>query len=432
MKTARRQLSDVGNGGLISAVSSRTYGQLVAVVSLAATMAIASAGTSLSQIHVSTSFTGINGFYLQSSGQATSPGLKLLPDAGATPTEALFFGESVAVDGNYAVVGAPSDDNGATNQGSARVFVRSGATWTEAASLSPTIGNAQAQFGFSVSLTGTVVLVGAPGSESAHIFLLTGRTWTEEAKLSTSSLTSEDRFGQSVAIDGDYAVIGAPSAGVAYVFERSGDTWVEVARLAPTGTGTATSFGNTVAISGDAIIIGGGEGPATIYRRQNGAWNQETALVSPGSTDFGTSVGIYGDLAVVGARGSAHLFAFSNSGWKEIDVLIGSDTVPADYYGASVGVTRHGVIVGAPEKRDPEGNLVGAAYLFEFRYGEWVEASKLSPNRGVVNGRFGGAVAIDFDQILIGAIEDGEVIIAPNPPDDPTGQFTGAAYLFRR
>ncbi len=146
---------------------------------------------------------------------------------------------SISADGAYAVIGAFADDVGGNNdQGSAYIFVRSGTSWTQQAKLVASDGAAGDCFGLSVSISGDGAYavigacyddVGANSDQgSAYIFVRSGASWTQQAKLVASDGAADDYFGRSVSIsaDGAYAVIGAyaddvganTDQGSAYIF----------------------------------------------------------------------------------------------------------------------------------------------------------------------------------------------------------------------
>lgn len=104
---------------------------------------------------------------------------------------------SLSVDGSRALVGAYSDDTaGGLSAGSARVFVRSGTSWIEEATLLASDGAAGDRLGESVSLSadGSRALVGVPFDDtagggntgSARVFVRSGTSWSEEATLLAS------------------------------------------------------------------------------------------------------------------------------------------------------------------------------------------------------------------------------------------------------
>jgi len=191
----------------------------------------------------------------------------LLPLDGA---ENEFFGRSVSISGDTAIVGAPQNDD--IGSGSAYVYVRNPATnlWTEQQKLLASDGADKDHFGYSVSISGDTVIVGAYGNDdsgtnrgSAYIFVRNAGTWTEQQKLLNSNGQINDLFGLSVSISGDTVVVsaegeddGGSQAGAAFIYVRNGTTWTEQQKLLPSDKKTNTYFGRPVAISGDTVVIG--------------------------------------------------------------------------------------------------------------------------------------------------------------------------------
>jgi uncharacterized repeat protein (TIGR01451 family) len=145
------------------------------------------------------------------------------------------FGVAVSVSGDTAIVGAPLDDTpAATDAGSAYVFVRSGTTWTQQQKLMAPDGATGDWYGMSVSVSGDTAIVGAyrgdtgAGTDagSAYVFVRSGTSWAEQQKLTAPDGAASDNLGNSVSVSGDTAVVGAPGhdtgggadAGSAYVF----------------------------------------------------------------------------------------------------------------------------------------------------------------------------------------------------------------------
>jgi len=145
------------------------------------------------------------------------------------------FGASVAISGETVVVGAPGDDGAAgINQGSAYVFARSGGVWTQQQKLEASDPAAIDLFGISVAISGETVVVGAPFGDgaagidqgSAYVFARSDGFWTQQQKLEASDAAVGDQFGFSVAVSGGMVVVGANDdsgaagriQGSAYVF----------------------------------------------------------------------------------------------------------------------------------------------------------------------------------------------------------------------
>ena len=184
------------------------------------------------------------------------------------------FGWSVAISGDYVIVGAQYKNNAA---GSAYIFKRNGNDWPEQKKIQASDAESNDNFGWSVAISGDYVIVGAyredtGGSEagSAYIFKRNGNEWPEQEKIQAKGAQSDDRFGSSVAISGDYAIVGAygedtkgSSAGAAFFFKYDGTSWVQEAKIKATD---ADYFGFSVAISGDYVIVGARRaGAAYIY-----------------------------------------------------------------------------------------------------------------------------------------------------------------------
>lgn len=188
------------------------------------------------------------------------------------------FGTSVALSGDTAVVGSPQHSGyGGATAGAAYVFVRSGTTWSSSTLLLPPYGTIVTernndQFGNSVAIWGDTAVVGAAfdntsgggDAGSAHVFLRTGASWAYQAELLAGDGTTSDQFGFSVAVSGDTAVVGAnlddnvggTDAGGAYVFVRTGTTWAQQTKLLPPAGGATDWFGASVAVSGVTAVVG--------------------------------------------------------------------------------------------------------------------------------------------------------------------------------
>ncbi|MEO1054418.1 MAG: T9SS type A sorting domain-containing protein [Bacteroidota bacterium] len=407
-----------------------------------------------------------------------------------------FFGYSVSIDGDYAIVGAFNEDEDATggntlgNAGSAYIFKRtSDGFWQQEAKLVASDRNSGDFFGSSVSINGDYAIVGASNEDedatggntastagSAYIFERTANgTWAETAKLVASDRATSDLFGDAVSIDGDYAIVGAraedqdadggnflDNAGSVYVFKRASDgTWNEITKLVASDRAPFDNFGASVAIDGNYVVVGanfededvnGGNtadeaGAAYVFERANdGTWTEVAKLVASDramNDFFGFPVSISGDRVVVGAHqededavgenrlsrsGSAYIFERSADGtWQQTAKLVASDRGAADFFGISVGISGDYVVIGAFESEDEAiGGSVGAAYVFELSAdGDWTESKKLIASDRAEDDEFGFAVAIDRSNVFIGANREDE-----DENNDNTANAAGSVYVF--
>jgi len=313
-------------------------------------------------------------------------------DAGTLDDE---LGWSVALSGDTALVGGPYV--GADDRGAVYVFVRSAGTWSqEGPALVATDGAANDYFGCSVALSGDMALIGAHGADvgsqtnqgAAYVFVRSGSTWAFEKQLIAGDV--DDAFGYSVALAGDTAVVGAPTGGAdvegaARVFVRSGSDWALQQQLTLADAAAGDYFGYSVALSGDTALVGAphddvgadaDQGSAAVFVRSGSNWSLDgrlTAAAGDGDDALGHSVAVSGDTALVGAyydvggvsrRGSASVFARSVGEWTEQDGLSAVGGSAADAAGYSVALSGDLALVGAPYDDVDARSDQGSALVF--------------------------------------------------------------------
>lgn len=327
------------------------------------------------------------------------------------------FGESVAVSGGTAVVGAPWREG---FRGAAYVFERHRGAWSQVARLVASDGGLADLFGLSVAVSGDTVMVTAPyhndSRGAVYVFRRCSGGWSQVAKLMASDGVPGDLFGDSVAMSGATAVVGAPwrdgYRGAAYVFERHRGTWSQRARLVAGDGERDDLFGLSVAVSGGTVVVGapwraGRQGAAYVYRHHFGIWFQEAKLVaSDGGQDdlFGSSVAVSRGTAVVGAagrddnRGAAYVFGHRHfCTWSQEAELTG-DTADYGYFGDWVALSGDTAVVGAPWR---DGNR-GAVYVFERHGSTWGKEVELSDSAGEQGDGFGQSVAVRGRTVMVG------------------------------
>jgi Ca2+-binding RTX toxin-like protein len=293
--------------------------------------------------------------------------------------ENILFGGSVDIDGDMAVVGARFDGGG-----SAYIFQEVGpGNWQKVAKLAASDSAGGDYFGYSVAISEDLAIVGAlygdgnvKDSGSAYVFKETSPgVWEQVAKLIDPDGGQYNYFGNSVAIDGDTVIIGAKSSdsakGSAWIFQEIVGNWEMIAKLMASDGANGDNFGQSVAIDGDTVIIGAGlddtekgydSGSAYIFREVSpGTWEQVTKLTASDGADsdlFGYSVGIDGGMLIVGAqsdtegndvaKGSAYIFQeLSFGNWQEAAKLNASDGTAYGYFGQSLAIDSGRILVGA-------------------------------------------------------------------------------------
>jgi hypothetical protein len=361
-----------------------------------------------------------------------------------------YFGLSVSISGNYAIIGAMCEDEDAiggntlTSAGSAYIFERNGyGNWNEVQKIVPSDRAAGDGFGNSVGISANYTIIGAEGEDedtlggntlisagSAYIFERDENgNWNELQKLVAHDRSATDYFGYSISISCDYAVVGATyedednlgqntmnDAGSAYIFEhKESGHWKEVQKIVASDRDTDDLFAYRVSISNKYLIVSTykesedelGEntltnaGSAYIFERdENGNWNEVQKIVASDRAigdAFGSSVDISGNYALVGAytededesgentlnqAGSTYLFERSTDGfWDEVQKLVASDRSENKNFGVSLGISGNYAIIGNCYEV-PISN--GSVYIFE----SCTPGSVIDPDNILENGDF--------------------------------------------
>jgi len=290
------------------------------------------------------------------------------------------FGEFVAIDKDIAVVGAYRKNS---NIGAAYIYKWNGASWVET-KITASDGLANDFFGYSVSVSGDRVLVGAygvgPSRGAAYLYDWNGASWVE-TKITASDIADGDLFGSSVSIYGDRMAIGASnenSHGSIYVYDWNGASWVET-KITPSDAQTGDQIGYSICVNRDQVIVGSyndaespyfQNGAAYIYKWNGALWGETkifaTDIQVGGS--FGQTVSIHGNYAVVGAfnngegqRGAAYIYEWDGISWNGVKA-IPSDLADADAFAYSVSMDGNRFIAGAWAKNSQR----GAAYIYDY------------------------------------------------------------------
>ena len=446
------------------------------------------------------------------------------------------FGWSVSLSGNVMVIGAPSEDSNATgvngnqgndsaaNSGAAYIFARSGTNWIQQAYLKASNTDASDSFGWSVSVSGDVIVIGAPNEDSnatgvsgnqdnnsatnsgaAYVFVRSGTNWIQQAYLKASKTDAIDSFGWSVSVSGDVIVIGAPNedsnatgvngnpdnnsatnSGAAYVFVRSRTNWTQQAYLKASNTDTNDLFGWSVYVSGDTVVVGAYKeassstgvngtqndnsaplaGAAYVFVRNHTNWTQQAYLKASNAEEgdqFGYSVAVSSDTVVVGAvledssatgvnssqnsngafaSGAAYVFTRNGTIWTQQAYLKASNTGGGDHFGRQVAVSDDIVAVSAEfeasnamgvngDQNDNSAFNAGAAYVFVRSGTNWTQQAYLKASNTDANDDFGRSVSLSGDTAVVGA--DAEKSNATGVNGDQNNNSAGnagAAYVF--
>ncbi|MBL8767242.1 MAG: FG-GAP repeat protein [Planctomycetes bacterium] len=375
------------------------------------------------------------------------------------------FGRAVALFGDRMVVGAPGADVQGANSGAVYVFEKTGSTWTQTAKLTATSGGPGDEFGRSVALTATRIVVGAPGESNGgglasgvvHVFERSAGTWVPTIVLTANDGQAGDGFGSSVAAEFDRVVVGAPFAdgipfvqrpGAVYVFDRSFGVWAQSGKIVETQHGQDfDGFGTAVDLSGDRVIAsapsandgGNQRGRVRICEITTGGWDV-TQILQPDTFphedwQYGTAVAIDGDRAIATSPLGGPLGGFFIPGIADVHELVGFSwtrverIAPADVdlddlenglaFGTSCDLDGDVLVVGSADASQ-HGDGRGAVWVLRKTAAGWLETAKVVAPDSAVGDVFGAAVAVDGDRVACGV-----------SGDDDHGSASGSAWAVR-
>ncbi|TDE17389.1 T9SS type A sorting domain-containing protein [Dyadobacter psychrotolerans] len=353
-----------------------------------------------------------------------------------------YYGSSVSISGNYAVVGAVyerKDVNGSNSlsgAGAAYILFHNGTNWVQVKKICAPVRSEYDNFGASVAISGETVIVGAPNekedesdlnpinySGAAYIFSKhQGGTdnWGFTKKVTAAIRSSNSYFGQKVSINGDYALVGV--------------------------------YGEN--ISGNSSLMG--SGAAYLFKKDQGGlnkWGLLKHLIASdrdGSDQFGTSVAISGNYAIVGAgqkshvnpliygAGAAYIFKKDHLGqdnWGQVKKIEAPLQSEYDTFGTSVAISDEYAVVGAvnddeDENEDNKLSNTGSAYIFKNDLGGsdgWGMIKKITAKFRESQDGFGNAVAISNDFVVVGAKTENHDVFENNHVEN-----SGSAYVYSK
>jgi cysteine-rich repeat protein len=366
------------------------------------------------------------------------------------PAAGDLFGSSLAALGSNIVVGAPLHDiPGALNNGI--VYVVSGSTAGLLRTLQNPTPSPGDEFGFSLAVVGSKVVVGTPfddtaGADAGAVYVFDGVSGALVRTFLNPAPANSTHFGWSVAAVGNNVLIGAPTdpngtggGGTVYLYDI-GNGLLKQVFLNPTPTG-GDNFGFAIAALGTNVIVGtpGRDTPATqfdpakpdtgavyLFNGANGSLLKTFVSPTPSANDsFGWSVAGVGTNVLVGSPNdhsgiavAGAAFVFDSSTGLLLQTLTKTTRVDLDAFGyrvAALGTTK--ALVSA--LGDDTGALnAGAVYEFSTVDGSLLETFQKSPPGS--DDDFGRALlALSATRVVVGA-----------PLDDTVGQDAGAVYSF--
>jgi hypothetical protein len=345
-----------------------------------------------------------------------------------------LFGSAISTSGDTTAVGRGANPFQG-DKGAVHVYTFDGGAWSSAPQvLTPSDDYAtnSEDFGYSVSVSGDTMAIGAPFHTIAaqpliafagavYIFTRVDGVWAPEGPpIVADDAGPNDHFGASVSLSGPYMVVGAPhdkvndhGPGAAYLFKRGDGGFQQAQKLPAIGeTSPAATFGRSVSISGERIVVGAprssliqhDSGAAFAYEIEHGfAYPRPLPIFKsdlPGGNSLGLSVAVSGSTLAVGESGpeilqtgTVMLFTWDEAkGSWEREVRVDCSASLSRRLRGVVGLTGDTLVL--QSTRMDDGLLQGGAHVFRRKNGTWAEVARLGANDGNVNDLFAQSVAV--------------------------------------
>ena len=349
------------------------------------------------------------------------------------------FGWSAAIDGGFAISGAPEATiDGAASRGMAAIFRRAASgEWVTDGVITAPNGSVTDRFGARVGLHGDIAVIAAPQARenrgSVYVYRRAGSgSWVLQQVLQPQ-LPPSSFFGRAVAVADGVIAVGAPNEGIGgavsqgavYVYAPSGPgQWSLEAKLVAADGAANDEFGHSVAIRNRLLVCGMpfddtgavlNHGSAYVFRRlASNAWQLRgkiagTALVA--GARFGREISTDGITVAANAPeeagGAAYLFTVGapQDSISAATRIVSATAQPDDAFGCGVAVSGSRVAVGA--LLDDIGGAVDAGSVRVFTrssQGAWSETDTVTLPGGRPADLFGWVVALDRDSLAVGAV----------------------------
>jgi len=400
-----------------------------------------------------------------------------------------YFGYSVSISGDTLAVGAYKEDsnqttitNGntastndsASSSGAVYVYRRSGAIWSQEAYVKAANAEADDYFGYSVSISGDTLAVGAygegsnqntitngasasannslPFSGSVYLYRRSGSNWAQEAYVKAANVGQGDLFGRSVTLSGDTLAVGAmweesnqttitngasasannslPLSGAVYVYRRNGSSWTQEAYVKAANAEANDRFGHFVALSGDTMAVGAPEEDSN----QQAISNDSTANADNS----------------VSQSGAVYVYRRAGTTWAQEAYIKAINAEENDKFGHFVALSGDTLAVGVPFEDSNQttitnGDLAsfnnsavssGAVYVYRRTGTIWERQAYVKASNAETGDEFGYSVSLSGDTLAVGArSEDSNQTSITNDATASSNNSTnssGAVYVYRR
>ncbi len=399
------------------------------------------------------------------------------------------FGRMTSLSGDNLAVGASlessnqttitngataSGDNSNGYSGAVYLYKRTGSSWVQEAYIKAINNDADDGFGYSTSLSGDTLAVGALGEDSnqttitngataslnnsipstgaVYIFKRTGSSWTQEAYIKAVNNGPYDIFGSSTSLSGDTLAVGAlgedsnqttitnggtastdnsnQQSGAVYIYKRTGSSWIQEAYIKAVNNNISDQFGANTSLSGDTLAVGASNEDSNQTTITNG---------TTASTDNSGS-----------ENGAIYIYKRTGNSWTQEAYIKSANNDANDQFGQSTSLSGDTLAVGVPSEDSNQTTITngatasgnnsnsnsGAVYLYKRTESLWAQEAYIKSANNDSNDNFGVSTSLSGDTLAVGArSEDSNQTTITNgatASGNNSNSNSGAVYVYKR
>lgn len=348
----------------------------------------------------------------------------------------------IAIDGEYALIGAPGANDRGFQAGKAYIFQFIAGRWEQNQVLLPVEVESGDSFGNVVALGGGSAFIYAGdsrppggGQGAVYHYRLEGTTWIQQPTIFAPDASQQDLFGESLSTDGSWLAVGSPGDddagadfGTVYIYQRTDSIWNYHHKIIPTGLGTLERFGSNTSIRGNHLLVSS-IGNSRVFgydlSTETGEFEFLQQLTRTDGGALSGKVAVDGDTALVGAAerfiaGAAYVFKHDGANWVEDARLEASDGGDPSF-GSALALHGNILVIGALLTSFGSVARGGQAYIFQrpSTASPFAEVNRLLASDPQSFDFLGRSVAVGSSNILVGSSAD------------QNGDGAGAVYYFQ-
>ena len=374
--------------------------------------------------------------------------------------------------------GAPTSGSGGTSTiepgGSSNPTSTTVVRWSQESFIKAANADPHDYFGFSLSISGDSLAVGAyaenanqsiisngstassddflSDSGAVYVYRRSGVNWAQEAYVKAANAGVGDNLGYSVALSGDTLAASAfledsnqttitngtsasldnsaTNSGAVYVYHRSGVNWAQEAYVKAANAGAADWFGHSVALSGDTLAVG-----APLED------SNQTTITNGAGASANNSVNY---------PGAVYVYRRSGVNWAQEAYVKAANAGAADQFGQSVALSGDTLAVGAQGEDSNQTTITngttasadnsavsaGAVYVYRRSRVNWTQEAFVKSANAGADDQFGYSVALSGDTLAVGALGESSsqtsITNGTSASADNAASSAGAVYVYRR